>query len=84
MKKFLCERICAAVLAVTIPAELIAVLAMEDSGAAWAMWLGVGCALLQLTAMAAGGLCQRQSPSRFCGDAAKLAVKAACRREVRK
>lgn len=50
-KTLICEKIFAAVLAVTIPAEFIAVMAMQESGAAWATWLGILCAVLQLTAM---------------------------------
>ena len=51
MSKRICERIFAAVMMVTLPAEVIGVLGMESDAGAWAWWLCVGCAVLQLTAM---------------------------------
>ena len=51
MLKRIIEPLFAIVLMVTIPAELVAVIGMEGDAGAWAWWLGVGCAVLQLTAM---------------------------------
>lgn len=53
MKKSICERILGAVLVVTIPAEFVGVMGMESDTGAWAWWLCVACAVLQLTAIVA-------------------------------
>ncbi len=52
MKNLICERVLGAVLALTFPAEFIGVMGMESDAGAWAVWLCVACAALQLTAMA--------------------------------
>ena len=60
MKKSICELIFAVVLMVTIPAEFIGVMGMESDVGAWAWWLCIGCAILQLTAMALLKVASRQ------------------------
>ena len=46
------EKIAAAILAVTVPAELIVAAGIAGTASAWTWWVLLGCAFLQLSAMA--------------------------------
>ena len=46
------EKVVIAILLVTIPAELIVVAGIDGTAGAWAWWVLLSCAFLQVTAMA--------------------------------
>ncbi len=46
------EKVAAAILAVTVPAELVVAAGIAGTASAWTWWVLLGCAFLQLTAMA--------------------------------